>query len=80
MLRDRECIKHPECVDCSRVMRMKWGVTGSIVRVCSAYLRPSIKWTTGEKVCPIWHIHERKVETKKDRVRAGLYKAKGRKG
>ena len=80
MLRDREVIKFPECVDCSRVMSMKWGVTGSVVRVCSAYLFPTKKWTMGEKVCPLWHIHERKVEGKKVNVRAGLYKATGRKG
>ena len=79
VLRDRECIKFPECLGCSRIVRMRWEFNGALVRCCSAYLFPSRIWKKPGG-CPVFAIHEKRHESNKIKVRAGLYKAPGRKG
>lgn len=79
MLKDRECIKLPECSACSRIIDMRWAETGAWVRCCSVFTSPATRWRSSGG-CEIFQIHEKRVETKADRVRKGLYKAEGRKG
>ena len=50
-MRNRECIKLPECLGCEKVTVMPWKETGSPVRVCRTYRAPRHFWGRGG--CPV---------------------------